>query len=269
MAMKNRLGGHTNSYHTYNVEEALEGIAAAGFKYVELAAVRGWTEHVPLEADGKSLGAIQRTLNKLGLIPVSLSGHSDLTTQDGLAAGKQAIDLCERMGIDIMNTAIGGHYSEEEDEAGFMANIHDLADYAAARDILIGIEIHGIITGNGQKAVPVIEKIDRPNVRINYDTANCEFWGGVEAVTDLPSCVSYCAHCHLKDTVGGYRVWNFPAISKGHVDFKKVLGIFKKSGYTGPFTVEIEFKGEPWPSLKAVNTAMKQSYQALSALGLS
>ena len=26
---KNRLGGHTNSYHTYSLEEALEGIAAA------------------------------------------------------------------------------------------------------------------------------------------------------------------------------------------------------------------------------------------------
>ena len=25
---KNRLGGHTNSYHTYSLEEALEGIAA-------------------------------------------------------------------------------------------------------------------------------------------------------------------------------------------------------------------------------------------------
>jgi hypothetical protein len=33
--------------------------------------------------------------------------------------------------------------------------------------------------------------------------------------------------------------------------------------------VEIEFKGEPWPSLKAVDKAMKQSYQTLAALGLS
>src|SRR5258708_7784836 len=146
MRMKNRLGGHTNSYHTHGLEESLEGIAATGFKYVELSAVRGWTEHVPLDADAKTLGKIQRQLNKLGLIPVSLSGHSDLTTKDGLQLGLKAVDLCERMGIDIMNTAIGGHYSENEDEAGFMGNIHELADYAAAWDITIGIEIHGDIT---------------------------------------------------------------------------------------------------------------------------
>src|SRR5437773_6359418 len=124
MALKNRLGGHTNSYHSYSLDEALEGIAAAGYRYVELSAVRGWTEHVPLDANAKALGKIQRTLNTLGLIPVSLSGHSDLTTKEGVDVGKKAIDLCERMGIDIMNTAIGGHSSENEDEAAFMGNIH-------------------------------------------------------------------------------------------------------------------------------------------------
>src|SRR5437764_23024 len=101
MPLNNRLGGHTNSYHTYSLEESLEGIAAAGFKFVELSAVRGWTEHIPLEADSKTLGRIQRMLNKLGLIPISLSGHSDLTTKDGVDLALKAVDLCERLGIDI------------------------------------------------------------------------------------------------------------------------------------------------------------------------
>ena len=97
------------------------------------------------------LGRIQRMMNKLGLISLSLSGHSDLTTKDGLKDGLKAVDLCERVGIEIMNTAIGGHYSESEDEEAFMGNIHELADYAAARDILLGIEIHGEITKSPQR----------------------------------------------------------------------------------------------------------------------
>ena len=269
MAMKNRLGGHTNSYHTYSLEEALEGIAAAGFKFVELSSVKGWSEFVPLDADGKTLNSIQRMLNKLGLIPISLSGHSDLTTADGLKDGKMAIDLCERLGIDIMNTAVGGHSSQHEDEASFMGNVHYLADYAAARDILIGLEIHGELTNTGKNAVAVLEKINRPNVLVNYDTANCEFYGNVKAVDDIATCIDKMIHCHLKDKGAEGRVWNFPAVGKGHVDFKKILAILKKGGYTGPFSVEIEFKGEPWPALKAVNAAMKQSYKALSELGLA
>ncbi|MEQ8698585.1 MAG: sugar phosphate isomerase/epimerase [Bauldia litoralis] len=269
MTLKNRLGGHTNSYHTYSVEEALEGIAAAGYRYVELSAVRGWTEHVPLEADAKTLGKIQRMMNQLGLISLSLSGHSDLTTKDGLADGLLAVDLYERMGIDIMNTAIGGHYSENEDEAAFMGNIHELADYAAARDIRLGIEIHGEITMSGKASIPVLERIGRPNVLINYDTANVEFYSGVKAVDDLPIAVPKMVHCHLKDKLGEGRVWNFPGIGDGDIDFKQVLGIIEKGGYTGPLSVEIEFTGEPWPALDVVNQSMKTSYERLAALGLS
>ncbi len=269
MKYKNRLGGHTNTYHTYSLEEALEGIAAAGYKFVELTAVRGWTEHVPLEADAKTLGGIQRMMNRLGLIPISLSGHSDLTTKDGLALGLKALNICERMGIDIMNTAIGGHDSEHEDEEAFMGNIHELADAAAARDIRLGIEIHGEITNSGKAAIPVLDRIARKNVLINYDTANVEYYGGVKAVDDLPTALPKLVHCHLKDKRGDGRVWDFPAIGEGHVDFKRVLDLMAQGGFSGPMSVEIEFKGEPWPPLAEVNRAMKASYDKLASLGMS
>jgi L-ribulose-5-phosphate 3-epimerase len=269
MTYKNRLGGHTNTYHTYSLEEALEGISAAGFRFVELTAVRGWTEHVPLEADAKTLGGIQRMMNQLGLVAISLSGHSDLTTRDGLDLGLQALELCERLGIDIMNTAIGGHYSEQEDEEAFMGNIHGLADAAAARDIRLGIEIHGEITGSGKAARGVLQRINRDNVLINYDTANVEFYGGVKAVDDLPEALPKLVHCLLKDKRGEGRVWDFPAIGEGLVDFRRVLEILDRGGFKGPMSVEIEFDGKEWPPLAEVDRAMKTSYHTLASLGLS
>ena len=268
MGLRNRLGGHSNSYHTYSLEEALEGIAAAGYKFVELSAVRGWTEHVPLEADAKTLGQIHRMMNRLGLTSLSLSGHSDLTTKDGLKDGLKAVDLCERMGIGIMNTAIGGHYSESEDEEAFMGNIHELADYAAARDILLGIEIHGEITRSAAAAMPVLDRIDRKNVLINYDTANAEFYGGVDPVADLKAALPKLVHCHLKDKRGEGRVWDFPAIGEGHINFEAVLDTMESGGFKGPLSVEIEFKGDPWPPLAEVNRAMKASRNKLASLGL-
>src|SRR5512136_206193 len=113
--MQNILAGHTNSYHTYTLDEALEGIAAAGFKYVELSAVRGWTEHVPLEATPADIAAIKAKLAHWGLTASALSGHSDLTTPPGLVDAKKAVDLCPQLELGLMNTAIGGHYSENED----------------------------------------------------------------------------------------------------------------------------------------------------------
>src|SRR5918912_919540 len=100
------LAGHTNSYHTYSFDEALDGIARAGFKGVELSAVPGWTEHVSLDDDP---AAVWRKVEGYGLTPVSLSGHSDLTTKDGLEHGIRAVRFAAELGVPVMNTAVGGH----------------------------------------------------------------------------------------------------------------------------------------------------------------
>lgn len=267
--MQNILAGHTNSYHTYGLDEALRGIAAAGFEYVELSAVMGWTEHVPIDATDDQIAALKVKLDQLGLKTSALSGHSDLTTAEGVVVGKKAIDLCTKLGVSLMNTAIGGHYSEDEDKDAFMGHIHELADYAAERGVVLGLEVHGDIMASGALSVPLIKEIGRDNVGINYDTANCVFYGDVQAVDDLRATVPYLVHVHLKDTAGGKGDWNFPAVGEGHVDFSSILRILKEEGYAGPFSVEIEFQGEPWPPVAEVDRSMKVSYETLHALGLS
>lgn len=266
--MQNILAGHTNSYHTYSLDEALKGIAAAGFKYVELSAVRGWTEHVPLEATSFVIAEVKARLAHWGLTASALSGHSDLTSTTGLVDGKKAVDLCDQLGLTIMNTAIGGHYSENEDKAAFMGHIHELADYAAERGVQISLEVHGDLMGSGALSIPLIQEIGRANVGINYDTANCVFYGGVQAVDDIGPCVPYLKHVHLKDKRGGARVWDFPAVGEGEVDFAAVLKILAEKDYVAPFSVEIEFSGLPWPPLAEVDRSMKVSYAKLSKLGL-
>ncbi len=264
--MPTPLAGHTNSYHSYSFEESLAGIAEAGYKGVELSAVPGWTDHVDLDAPPDDVRA---RLEDYGLTPVSLSGHSDLTTKEGLAHGVKAVRWAAAYGIPIVNTAIGGHWSEDEDESAFLENIDELADAAASAGVVVALEIHGDIMASGAKTRPLLERIGREEVKVNYDTANCEFYGGVSAVDDLPTIAPYLAHVHLKDKLGGPQVWDFPAPGEGHVDFAKVLHVLADAGYEGPYSVEIEFKGEPWPPLEEVTRAMTSAYRHLASLGLS
>jgi L-ribulose-5-phosphate 3-epimerase len=260
------LAGHTNSYHTYGFDEALAGIAAAGFRGVELSAVPGWTEHVDLDSDPAS---VRTKLDGYGLTAVSLSGHSDLTTREGLAHGIKAVEWAGRYGLPVVNTAVGGHQSADENEAAFLANVGELADAAERAGVVVALEIHGDIMASSDVTLPLLEKIGRDSVKVNYDTANVEFYSGRLAVDDLPKIAGMLAHVHLKDTVGGKGVWNFPAIGDGHVDFARVLSILREAGYDGPYSVEIEFQGEPWPPLEDVNEAMRRSFRHLSTLGLS
>jgi sugar phosphate isomerase/epimerase len=260
------LAGHTNTYHTYSFEEALAGIASAGYKGVELSAVPGWTEHVDLDAPGEE---VRSRLDHYGLTAVSLSGHSDLTTRDGLAHGIKAVNWAANFGLTLVNTAIGGHWSQDEDESAFMGNIGELADAARAAGIVVGLEIHGDIMASGKKTLPLIERIGREEIRVNYDTANCEFYAGVPAVEDIPAIAPYVVSCHLKDKVGGPRAWNFPGPGAGHIDFAAVLEAFSDAGFNGPYAVEIEFEGEPWPPLVEVTRAMTSSCKHLNGVGFS
>jgi L-ribulose-5-phosphate 3-epimerase len=263
--VQNPLAGHTNSYHTYGFDEALRGIAAAGFEYVELSAVPGWTEHVALDG----MEDVRRKLADHGLEAVSLSGHSDLTTRDGLEHGIRAVRWAAAFGIPIVNTAVGGHASKEESEKAFLDNIGELADAAEDAGVVVALEIHGDIMASGRKTLPLLEKIGRDTVKVNYDTANVEFYSGDKAVDDLEAIAPHLAHVHLKDTVGGKGVWNFGAIGSGSVDFARVLEILDRAGYTGPLSVELEFQGEPWPPLEEVDASMRRSYEHLRGLGLS
>jgi L-ribulose-5-phosphate 3-epimerase len=266
--MQNILAVNTNSYHTRTFDEALEGIANAGFKHVELCAVRGWTEHVPLDGSKADYREIKAKLAHWGLTPCSLSGHSDLTTKEGLVDGKKAVDLCTEFELPILNTAVGGHASQEENKSAFMDIIFELAEYAAARDVLIGLEIHGDIMANAKLSIPLIQEINRPNVMINYDTANCEFYGEAAAADEMAEVAPYLVHVHLKDKRGMGRVWDFPAVGEGHVAFNRILETLEQKGYKYPFGVEIEFQGEPWPPLAEVHRSVAASYAHLSKLGL-
>jgi L-ribulose-5-phosphate 3-epimerase len=260
------LAAHTNSYHSYSFEEALAGIAEAGYRYVELSAVPGWTEHVDVRGEP---AAVRAQLDAYGLDAVSISGHSDLTTAEGLEHGLAVVRWAGSFGIPIVNTAIGGHAHVEESEAAFLANIGTLADAALAAGVVLALEIHGDLMATGARSRELLDRIAHPAVRINYDTANVEHYGGVSAVDDLPGVVDLVANVHLKDSCGGKGEWDFPAIGDGHVDFGRVLEILRAGGYEGPYSVEIEFTGEPWPPLAEVTDAMRRSRAALAAHGLS
>ena len=83
------LAGHTNSYHTYSFDEALAGIAAAGYKGVELSAVPGWTEHVDVDDDP---AAVRSKLDQ----PMT-PGYCNVGVVVGLGAGVTGFAVGDRV----------------------------------------------------------------------------------------------------------------------------------------------------------------------------
>lgn len=262
--MADRLAVSTNTYHPYSLEEALGGIAAAGFTSVELSSVPGWTEHVPRNADDDELQRIGELVARHGLTPISLSGHSDLASNAGIDEFRKALHIAKVLGIRYVTTSTGGHDASsegslDEQQTRFLERIRPLADEAAADDIEICLETHGGVSATGAMAADLVRLIDRPNVGINYDTANVIFYGGVRPETDITAAAPLVNHLHIKDQIGGRGVWNFPAIGTGEVDFGPIFDALDSVRFTGPCSIELEFQGDPWPPLATVEAALRTS----------
>jgi sugar phosphate isomerase/epimerase len=269
--MPDRLAASTNSYHSYSLEEALAGIAGAGFTSVELTSVPGWTEHVRRDADDEEIQRIKNLLAQYRLTPVSLSGHSDLVSDEGVAQFRKALDLARRLGITKVTTSTGGHDASSagslaDQRVAFLERIGPLADEAAADGIEICLETHGGLLATGAISKALVQDIGRPNVGINYDPGNVIFYGDTRPEADLPGSVDKVTHMHVKDQIGGAGVWNFPQIGTGEVDYPALFQTLDAAGFDGPCSVEVEFQGEPWPPLEEVNRVMAESYKYMRPL---
>ena len=140
--MADRLAASTNCYHPYALEDALAGISGAGFSSVELNSVPGWTEHVRRDANPEEIGYVKDLLEKYQLTALSLSGHSDLTSDVGVAEFRKAFGLCKRLGISMITTSSGGHDASSAGELDvqrerFLERISILCDQAAGEGITI------------------------------------------------------------------------------------------------------------------------------------
>jgi sugar phosphate isomerase/epimerase len=274
--MKNIVAVNTNTYHGFSVDEALEGIAAAGFRYVELAAVRGWTEHIMPDMEEADLSRIQNKMKGLGLECIAVSGHCNLTDSERLNDFRNNMKLAKRFGAKYIISSTGeAHFGKDEaftDEV-LINNMKTLVPDLKSNGLILGVEVHGEY-GTGEAVYRITKPVGSPLVGVNYDTANVVFYGGKVPNEEIKTCMEGLKFVHLKDKVGMDSSWNFPAIGKGNLDLAGFIKFVAENGYDGPFSIEIEYTQEftmrdKVPGdINIANQAMKDSYAYLKRIGI-
>jgi len=260
--MKNIIGVMSSTYVHYGLSDALRGIANSGFKYIELCSIPGMMDHVFFDADDiKKCGKLCK---EYGIKILGIGAHERLMKEDAVKNFKKCIDLAGDLEVGYITTGTG-NVESEEDRIKFYREISLLGEYAAKRNISICLEIHGDWLNNGKVATDVVKDINMGNIKINYDTANVIFYGNTRPEKDIKNALGNLGYVHLKDKRGGYKVWDFPALGEGEIDFKVIFEALQE--YKGPMCVEIELDGKEH-SLEEVDEAVKTSYLFLKDFGL-
>jgi L-ribulose-5-phosphate 3-epimerase len=274
----------TLSYRQEPLRRALQGIAGAGFPAVEIGCVCGYCEHVQPEqmgpADRKALDNLVRSL---GLSIASIAGHIDLqfplvgrgaeTAAEGYRRLRARIDLASELGVPIVNTGLGVAQPGESIEPLFR-EFDRLLDYSASRRVKIGLESHAGLTETAKLSLDLCRKIGSPHLGINHDAGNVRFYAGVDPLADLAAVADqigpYLVHVHIKDHRGGRGQWDFPPLGEGSIDWAGLAALYRRIGFAGPFSLEIEFKGvdSTDPSAEIIDQGVAQSYHFMRNLNL-
>lgn len=266
---KRIIAVNSNCYHGYPIAAALEGIAAAGFHYVELTATKGWTEHVFPDQSFATLCAVQDKLKELDLIPFAMSGHCNLMDAARLTDFVMNMRLARFFGCDYIVSSIGEAHLADNAKAGnelLAQNIRGLVPKLEEYGLTLVLELHGEhATGTIMKEI--VDLVGSDRVKINYDTANCVFYGNVDAADDVDTCMDDIAYLHLKDKAGARNAWDFPALGKGYVDFPTIFTKLEAAHNNAPFSVEIEFTQAGPKDLDEINAAVRDSADYLKAHG--
>lgn len=262
--------GSTIVFAPYDVDRALEGLAAAGYRACEIGAVKGWFEHIdPDAASDADVARVAAKLAALGLRPVSLSGHTQLQTAEGKARFGRAIDIAAALGMSVVNTFTGDAATEAEREA-FVENVADLCDRAAAHGLKIGMETDSNMLPTARDGLAILDRIDRPDtLGFNYDPGNVVYYAGADPIEDIALALPRMVHLHLKDKVGGKGVFNFPPPGEGELDLPRLLELAAEAGYAGPISAEVEFDEAGWPAYDACLDAARRSVASLRGMGLT
>jgi sugar phosphate isomerase/epimerase len=164
--------------------------------------------------------------------------HRAPRIEDTFRSIDRQVVIAKRLGVDTLRLFFGRLERDEYSPVylGVIAeNLGRLSDRHP--DMSFVFENH-----DGASLVPeicrdVLQRVDRPNIRMNFDPINFER-AGVASTAALAALRPFVAHVHLKGLERG-ELCEFGA---GDVDLTPLLRSLVSDGYAGHFTVEYEGK---------------------------
>ncbi|HHW08750.1 MAG TPA: sugar phosphate isomerase/epimerase [Firmicutes bacterium] len=233
-----KLAAGTLAFIGYSLEEAVQGVAAAGYRYVELAAIDKYVEHLtdsdmhPAQAE-----AIRSLLERCGLETVAFAAHMDLASPGATVRFAKRMQFARDLGCRIVITNI----SPPADWIAFMTNLQHLAGLAGDLGLVIGLENPGNYLPAPEVYSDLLATMKGSPVAVNFDCGNVfnASFGAIQPLPRLQPLFPALVNLHIKDTsIVRDRLRSMP-IGEGEVDYEAVFQHLAITGLPDLLTVEM------------------------------
>ncbi len=185
------LGCSTILYGGYSLNEALDGIARAGYRYIELCARPGMANHLKMGEPASYYAEVKDQIESRGLKVESIGGSGGISmTSDGFA---QALEAAQLVGAPFIAEGAGGEAPAVEDDSftpefrdslrGVVAILNRAGARAADFGIRLAIKPHvNTSICSRDTILEAVKTLDLTTVGFNYDPGH--IWRSGERAED-------------------------------------------------------------------------------------
>jgi L-ribulose-5-phosphate 3-epimerase len=255
-----RLGYNTNGFGSHRLRDALEVLAALGFRSVavtlDVAALDPYAAGTPAEA--AALGA---WLAELDVVPVVETGARSLldpwrkhwptlVSPDAAARERRidfltrAVDVAAALGAPVVSLWAGAPESDEPRDVldeRLALGLRQLARHAAACGVVLGLEPEpGMHVDDMASFLRVRALVAEPGLALTLDVGHAHLTEP-DAVETARRFAADAVNVHLEGMRRGRHEHLLPG--DGDLDLRAVVGALREAGYRGPATLELSRHG--------------------------
>jgi sugar phosphate isomerase/epimerase len=280
-----RLGCNTVAFRRSDLEFALECIARAGYRYVEVEANLSWCDHARTDRDDPV--KFRDKVLVAGLVDITCIGsHRELITEPTAEEDlRHSLEFAAGAGVPVVATGEGrlpAGMRPEEALAILKPRLERLAAVAERCRVVLALEPHGSISLSPGGLSRILALAPSPWVGVNFDTANPHRgdyvgttrkgfeWKLDEAVRGdelavLEPVAARVRHVHWKDVAGRNAV----IVGQGEVRLREELEILRAAGYDGALSYETEGWEEPEESRRMIEASLAWTRELLDRMRIA
>lgn len=259
----------------------VESAAKLGYRFVEpmvhngreLLSEAGYFHSFSMDNDPLEMKDI---LDRCGVRASGLSAHCPLMRPEiSVPYLEKAIRFAAVLGSVPVNTDEGIRPSWLDDDECFQVmryTLKKVLQIAERYGVCIGIEPHQSITQTTEGLLRVVNLVESPMLKVNYDTGNA-YLSGADPYEGLQAVMDRLVHVHAKDISFDQaaeekgKVTGTPvgcACGAGAIDWPRVFSILQTGGYSGVLSVECGTIKQAADSLSYLNGVLQNQSARVS-----
>ncbi|ELY98583.1 xylose isomerase [Natrialba chahannaoensis JCM 10990] len=251
-----QFGFSTNAFREYELTDAIEELADAGYDGVEI--LLDEPHLYPPTATEDEIGAVQDTLesndiaisngNAFMLTAIEDFHHPSFIEPDADYRRERvdytlaALETAAKLNIPHISIEPGGPIPEEKSREWAMDTFINGLEEVAARAEDVGVDVlvepePDLLIETSEEFLDLLERVDSDRIRCNFDAGHfyCVGEDPAALVADLHE---YTPHYHLED-IPADRTHEHTQLGDGTMDIDGFLGELEDRGYDGFVTIEL------------------------------